>query len=275
LEEGFQLLADRAALDVCTYRLFRNVRPETMPTLRGFSGALYDFQTAVSAMFDALKNGPRLRSRFAPDVIEATTFGFGYAFAGSVGVVLTLPRERPLFGGGLLEDTITTFFSVARAPRHEDIREIGRRLGPAPLRAVYNWANVHVEDGISADISWRQGAAVKETLFLEHRAMEQLRDAIAATSDETTEIMEVPGVLTRADLQTHRFRLQPDVGEDVSGSFTDAINDTHAVTLPARYRARLERTVKVQYSSEQEQITCRDLAYPDVGSTGPSAGHPH
>jgi hypothetical protein len=87
--------------------------------------------------------------------------------------------------------------------------------------------------------------------------MEQLRDAIAATSEETVETIELPGTLTGADIQTRRFRFQPDTAEDVSGTFTDAINEAHTVTLPARYRARLEKVTKIQYSSEQEQVTWR------------------
>lgn len=255
LEEDFKALATRTSLDICTYRVFAPDRNKI--SLRGVTGALHDFQIAFSALFDAIKNGRRLRSRLSPDVVEATSFGFGYAFAGSVGVVLTMERERALFGGSLLEDTVNAFFGLAHAPTHEEIKEIGRRLGPAPLRAVYKWANAHVEDGLGADISWQPTGANREpvTLFVQHQELQRLSTAIAATSEETREAVEYTGVLTGADTQTRRFRFDPDGAEDVSGTFADAINEAHTVTLPSRYKARLEKVTRIQYSSEQEQVT--------------------
>ena len=56
-------------------------------------------------------------------------------------------------------------------------------------------------------------------------------------------------------MRTRRFAFEPDGGDEVSGTFIDAINEAHTVTLPTRYRVRLEKVTKIQYSSEQEQIT--------------------
>jgi hypothetical protein len=257
LESEFRELASRAALDVCTYRLFASadLPADRMLPLRGVSGALHDFQTAFSSLFDALKNGRRLRTRLTPDILAATSLAFGYAFAGSVGVVLTLPHERLLLGGDMLDDAITTFFSLAQAPTDEDIKAIGRRLGPGPLRAIFRWAQSHVEDGLGADVSWKRGTDEAASLFLQVQELERLSSAIAAVSEDTREIIDYTGRLTGADIQTKHFRFEPDGGEAVAGSFSDAINETHAVTLPARYKAHLEKNTRIHYSSEQEQIT--------------------
>ena len=261
LEAEFLRLADRRSLDVCSYRLFK-LQDAVAPTLRGFSGALQEFQQAISALYDSLKNGRRLRSRFSPDVIEATTFDFGYAFAGSVGVVLTIDHERLLFAGDLLDDTFATFFSVANAPTHDDIVEIGRRLGPAPLRAIYKWATSHVEDQLGADITWKKGQQ-EQRLFLQPPQLARLSQEIAATSEETVDRVEQSGVLTGALMGSHRFTFSPDGGDDISGTFTDAINEAHTVTLPKRYRVRLERVTRIQYSSEEPQTNWRLLSIAD------------
>lgn len=255
LEQEFAALATRESLDVCTYRLFSATDNSPSISLRGLSSTLQDFQTAFSSLFDALKNGRRIRSRLTPDILEATSFGFGYAFTGSVGVVLTLPRERLLFGGDLLDDTVTTFFSLAHAPTREDISEMGKRLGPAPLRAIYRWAVAHLEDRLGADISWRHGEETSAVLFVQYQELERLSTEIAATSEETRELSEVVGLLTGADTQTKRFRFEPDGGDVIAGVFSDAINESHTVVLPSRYRARLEKITKIQYSSEHEQVT--------------------
>jgi hypothetical protein len=265
LENEFHALATREALDVCTYRLFAsselsNQANDRVLSLRGMSSALHDFQTAFSSLFDALKNGRRLRSRMTADVIQATSFAFGYAFPGSVGIVLTLEHERLLLGGDMLDDAITTFFTLAQAPTDEDIRAIGHRLGPAPLRAMFKWAQAHIEESLGADIAWRRGTEVAATLFLQVQELEHLSSAIAATSEDTRETLNIAGRLTGADIQTRRFRFEPDGAEAVSGSFIDAINETHTVTLPSRYRAHLEKATRIHYSSEEEQVTWRLLS---------------
>jgi hypothetical protein len=265
LESEFHVLADRQALDVCTYRLFAsaelpNLERDRTPSLRGISTALLDFQLAFSAMFDALKNGRRLRSRMTPDVLQATSFVFGYAFPGSVGVVLMLEHERLLLDGDMLDDAIMTFFSLAQAPTDEDIRAIGHKLGPAPLHAIFKWAQAHVEDSLGADISWRRGTTVAASLFLQLQELERLSSAIAATSEDERETIDWAGRLTGADVKTRRFRFEPDGGEAVHGSFVDAINEAHVVTLPSRYLAHLEKSTRIHYSSEEEQVTWKLLS---------------
>ncbi len=257
LQTDFQDLADQKALDVCSYRLFKE--NDEGPSLRGFSGALNEFQASFSALFDAIQNGPRRRTRLTPEVVESTKFGFGYAYAGSVGVVLTLDRERMLIDVGPLTDTITTFFNLAQAPTRDDIREIGRQLGPAPLRSIFKWADAHVSDGIGADISWQHGEDTTR-LFLQRVEMQRLRDEIDATSEEEREELTITGVLTGASVVTKRFDFQPDDAEAISGRFTDAISEAHEVRIPAaRYRATVERITKIRYSSDEESTTWRLL----------------
>ena len=247
LQADFHNLADRKSLDVCSYRLFKEAREG--PSLRGFSGALQEFQAAFSALFDALKNGPRQRTRSAPDVIASTKFGFGYAYGGSVGVVLTLERERMLIDVGTLTDTITTFFDLARAPTRDDIREVGRRLGPAPLRSIFRWADAHASDGIGADISWRHGDEAV-TLVLQRAQMQRLRDEIDATSDEEHKELTLTGILTGASVVTKRFDFQPDNAEAIHGRFKDAVSVEHEVRIPkGQYRAVVEKTTKTRYST--------------------------
>ena len=253
LQADFKDLAARKALDVCSYRLFRET--DEGPSLRGFSGVLHEFQDAFSSLFDAIQNGPRRRTRRSPEVVESTRFGFGYAYAGSVGVVLTIRRERMLFDSGPLTDTITTFFSLAQAPTRDDIRRIGQRLGPAPLRSIFKWADAHVSDDIGADISWWHGEETSR-LFLQRDQIQHLRDEIDATSEEVREELTLIGVLTGASVVTKRFDFQPDDSDAIRGYFTDAIGAEHEVRLPnARYRIKVEKTSTIRYSSDEEKTT--------------------
>ena len=258
LEAEFHELADKKSVDVCTYRLFRDANEAL--SLRGYTSALGEFQNSLSSLYGAIKKGPRKRTRMSPDIEGVTRLNFGYAFSGSVGVVLTMERERLLVNVGALADTIETFFSLVGAPRRDDIREIGRRLGPGPLRSVFRWANAHVLDGIGADIVWRHGEEESRVL-LQRDEMRHLRDEIDATSEEKEERITMTGFLVGASIVTKRFDFAPDDmeivdlhGEIIKGRFEDAISAKHEVRIPnARYRAKMRKFTTVRYSSEEEK----------------------
>src|SRR5215469_10964227 len=86
LEESFVSLANDLELDVCKYRLF----PEAgRPTIAALSHAWADFQNLFSVVYDAIKSGPKTRARVSAETTSETSFGFAYAYSGSVGIVLT------------------------------------------------------------------------------------------------------------------------------------------------------------------------------------------
>lgn len=263
LEAEFNELADQKSLDVCAYRLFRETDEQL--SLGGYSGALSAFQHSFSALYEAVRHGrPRRRARLSQEAVESTRFEFGYAYSGSIGVVLTLYRERMLIDMGPLTDTIGTFFSLAKAPTKEDIREIGHRLGPAPLRSMFKWADVHATEGIGADIKWLHGGE-ELNLLLQRYEMQRLRDEINATSEEKRQKVTYTGTLTGASIETKRFDFRPDNADTIKGYFTDAISDKHEVRIPnARYKAVVERTTTINYSSEEEKIVWRLLSLLEV-----------
>ena len=258
LQDEFHELADRKSVDVCTYRLFQD-STESLP-LRGYAGALREFQNSFSSLYSAITKGPKKRTRISPDVESATRLNFGYAFSGSVGVVLTIERERLLANIGALADTIETFFSLTTAPTRADIRAIGRRLGPGPLRSIFNWADAHVVDSIGADIVWRHGDE-ENRLLLQRDELRYLRDEIDATSEDREEQVTMTGLLVGASIVTKRFDFVPDNmeiieshGEIIKGRFVDAISSNHEVRIPnVRYNARMKKVTTVKYSSEEEK----------------------
>ena len=268
LQGEFNELADRKSLDVCTYRLFKE-SSDALP-LRGYAGALREFQSSFSSLYSAITKGPKKRTRTSLDTESATRLNFGYAFSGSVGVVLTIERERLLLADlSALADTIETFFNLATAPTREDIQEIGRRLGPAPLRSVFKWADAHVVDDIGAEISWRHGD-IENRLLLQCDEMRHLCDEIEATSEEEKEQVSMTGLLVGASVVTKRFDFLPDDkshGTIITGHFTDAISSGQEVRIPtARYRARMDKVKTVKYSSEEENTKWTLLQLEEIGA---------
>lgn len=253
LEADFLLEADSLGIDVCSYRLFSE---EGRPTIAAVSKALGDFQTLVSVVYDAIRSArPKERARVSTEIARETGFAFGYAFAGSLGVVLTLPNERRLVGESVLDESVSVVFDMARASDSARILDFARRLGAAPVRAMYQWAFDHAESSLGAGIEWRRNLDTRASLFIQKPELERLHRVIGMTSDETTEEITVEGLLVGADVSRRSFHLQVEGQPDIRGSFTDAISESQTVELPRPYRVVLRKTVRVNYSTEKEDIT--------------------
>jgi hypothetical protein len=252
LESDFLELTNQLEQDVCRYRLFVS---GTRPTISGLAQAWTNFQNAFSVIYDAIKNGPKVRGRIGVTAAEETSLGFSYSFTGSVGIVMTMPNDRLLLGETMIDQAIRTMFDLAAAQDHKQIREFAKVLGPAPVRAMYYWANTHVQNGMGAEIEWRRDKEVRARLFIQEPELARLTNAIQHTSDETSEELTYTGTLRAADLDRKTFRLETDDEHSIKGSFEDAIDAKHAVTLPRRYVVRLVKTTKIYYSTEVEDTS--------------------
>lgn len=260
LEQDFFAVTEQYSRDVCSYRMFSQT---DRYKLSGFAKALADFQSTFSLTYDALKNGPKQRAVLTPEVEAATGFDFAYAFSGSVGVVLTLENERLLIGGTWLDDAMSVVFDMAKAKTSSEIAEFAKRLGPPPIRSLYKWASDHVAAGTGAEIEWRKERVIHGSLLIQEQQLERLRDAIAATSDETVEVITETGKLVGIDTSTKRFRLELSSGQEIAGSTGDVVSEGHSVVVPSRVKARIEVKTKVHYSIDKEEKIWRLLETPE------------
>lgn len=250
LQADFLTVARTLGIDVCTYRLFPD---DQKPTARGLANALGDFQSLFSVVYDAIRTGPKRTAHIGDQILKDSSFGFAYSFSGSLGVVLTLPDEVLL-----LEDIDTAFdkvvqliFEMAKAENPEDILVFAQKLGPAPVRTLYRWADDHVKAGLGAEIQWRRREEIKLSLLIQRPELQHLAETINKTSDEQYSEFEFTGELVGADVITHTFHMKSDERE-IKGRFSDAISPDHAVTVPRPYRARIGKTTRVYYSTDRE-----------------------
>jgi hypothetical protein len=247
LEEQFLTAASEMELDVCSYRVFSE---EERPQIAGLASVLADFQKLFSVTYAAIREKkPRERSRIKALTAAQTSFGFAYSFAGSVGFVLTLPNDQSSLYDTDLDETMRIVFSMARTPRPDAIVEYARQYGPAPIRALYKWADHHVEYSSGVGIEWRRLHDIRSELLIQRPELAQLRDAIALTSDVRSTRIEVAGELVGIDVQRRTFHLKTDQ-RDYTGALSDAI--TLAVEVPQRYQAVLEERVVTKFSTDEE-----------------------
>ena len=251
LERAFAEEANKREEDLCLYRLFTEAGPLS---ITAFSQALGHFQTLFSLVYDALKNGPKERARLSQESVKETALGFGYTFSGSIGMVMTLSNERLLIGDTNLDEAINIIFRMAKMADASEIKPLVNKIGRPPIRAIYDWAKVHAAHDLGADIEWRRQEKVRSQLFIQKPELEDLRDAIDEMSDTSEDEIEIIGDLVGADVRRHSFHIKPQAGGDIHGRFADAIDAEHTVELPKPYRARLRKTTKFAYATEEEIV---------------------
>ena len=255
LEANFLTEADNIGIDVCAYRVFRD---EGFPTVKGLSSVLGDFQNLVSTVYDSIKTiTPKVRARISAKTAAETEFRFAYTFSGSVGVVLTITNQRLLFGESHLDESLHVISDMTKVHDSPEVLEYSRRLGPASIRALYNWAYDHAEAGLGVDIEWRRQQLIRTRLFTQRPEFEKLYQTISATSDEIVSEQTVRADLVGVDVARRSFHLQLDTGENIRGSLSKAldISEKQTVELPKRYSAQIRKIEKIRFSTEEEDIS--------------------
>jgi hypothetical protein len=251
LEEELATATAALGLEVCSYRILPDAE---RVKVTGLTSAIGEFQNLVSMFYDALKNGAKQRAILSVETVQNTSFDFAYAFTGSVGFVFTLPNERTMFDNTFLDEAIRLIFEAARAEKPEDVLQFARKLGPAPIRSLYRWAESHVRSLFSAEIQWKHGKEVRQMALIQGPEFQRLQQVLLQTSDERREETVVHGELLGADVDRQTFHLRIDNGSDVRGRFSEVIGYAHTVEIPKRYRATLLKTTRIRYSTEEPEV---------------------
>lgn len=249
----FQEEANRQQIDVCDYRVIPEI--EGSYPIAGIGAALSSFQEMVSVFLAAIKGGPYERATVSANIAQLSALDFGFAYPGSLGFALTVPNERLLLIESDLDRAIESAFRIVEAKDTEEIKEIAKELGPAPIRKVYNWANIHTKHGLTADIKWRRGAEVRHKTLAQIAELEELKQMIEKISDRRTETVELAGILMALNIRARTFRLEPPEGDAVVGRFSEQFQADPAILVPSSQYARLLKHTVIHYSMDREEET--------------------
>ncbi|TWA87146.1 hypothetical protein FBZ83_1018 [Azospirillum brasilense] len=249
LEAAFREEADRVEVDVCNYRLIPEVE---RPLAAGVGDALKTFQSLLSVVYDAVKYGPKSTKRIGAEVWAQTALGFNYTYAGSIGIVMTLPNERLLIDSHL-DEAMKTVFEMVKSPDSSTVLSHARQLGVGPVRAMHDWAQGHLAAGFGASIKWGRGDDIRSEVLVQMPELENLRRVISEASDENVDYWYVSGDLVGANVSSKTFHIKTE-DMNIKGTFGAAIGQAQTVELPKRYRFKLRRTTRVYYSTDKEDV---------------------
>jgi len=236
LEREYLEVAAQLELEVYRYRILND---SDRPTLAGIAQAWAGFQEFFASVYTSLtRSGKGKRKK--PAGTETLDLGYGYSFASSVGVVVTVPREVGIFAVSPIEDASTVVFDLIEA---KAVERHARVLGPAPIRALHKWIEVHMANHYGLGLEWRSQNAVKRSVEVQYPAMARLQGTIVNTTTQTG--MDIQGELFAVNTDTKEFGIHGDEGRDYMGTFDNAITAEHAASIPARYKAHITQTTKI------------------------------
>jgi hypothetical protein len=252
-EEEFRAAAEVNLVDVVHYRLFEG---NGRPTVSLVGKALENFQSLYTILYAVTSGGHRKdTAHVTPDVVNSAAFEFAYSYSGSLAFVFTLPNERLLFGETALDEAMKDLFMMAKADGTEAVRDFGRRLGLAPVRATYKWVASLAASRVGVEIEWRKSETVKQQVVLQPAEVEELKNMIDKTSDLDVSQYEVNGKLHGFDPK-HSFRFEPsDDSGMLRGSVAESVELPSKVVMAQPYAAKTRTTTRVRYATEQSEIS--------------------
>ena len=258
LESAFLEAAYRDQIEVCSYRLIKE--HDTNFPVAALGDTLKGFQTWLTTIFDAIRTGPKEKARPSAEMVQQNTLDFGYAFAGSLGLVFTIPNERLLIGESDLDQSIDAMFRMLHSQRQEELADFAHAYGVSAIRRMYDWAYTHARYAISADIKWRRREEIRKEVLLQAPEAEYLCRLIDSTNEIEGEEITVIGQLVGGDTATNRFHLRFPDSPDITGEMAETFSYSGDLILDRSYRATLLLTKTIHYATDSEKTDYQLLA---------------
>jgi hypothetical protein len=220
--------------DVINYRI---VHVTDQYSIEGVAESLISFQGAITAVYDALKNGPKERANYNAEVRNTTRLDFGYSYPGSVGFVLTVKSEQDLLGGALdsTSEAIGQFFDIENMNQAIDS---SRALGLGAVSALYKWLRSNARNGNSVDLNWRHSVRGYTGRFIDLSRFEFLERMFASVEEHERSPLNVEGFLVGLDVETRRFHFVEPNGASYKGRLSSEFGGEPR-EVPNRYKATL------------------------------------
>lgn len=252
LIKQFDQAAAEAGYDILRYRAFDE---DNSHKAAGAFQAVADFQTLFSVVHSAIKmGGGKMKAVYNDEIARQTTFGFGYAMAGSVEIVLTATNRQLLFGAEL-DQTVDTVFDLAMIETAEELEKKARWLGPGPINALYEWTEDNLKHGLGASLTWKHGEQVARSVTLQRQHIRRLWQTIGERSSEITTPVTLTGLLSMADVDIGRFKLRVPHMKAIRGTVEpNAITEHQKAELPRMYKAYLKKTVRTHFRRGEQKV---------------------
>lgn len=258
LEDEWEEAARTERIEVCQYKLSR--RSTDVYTASGVSRSLYAFQSVLSYLFSAIKNGPSKSGKLPAGLAEETSLQIGYSYPGSLGLSLFVESDKDLFGNKF-DDTIMKLGWILGLETINDLHEVASQLGLPVIRKVHAWAKYNLANEYDLSLQWNSinGEITRHSVKVER--WEKIISMVNETSRSETKDYKVVGTLlgfSAANSKKFLFRTHE---SDYAGYLSADFDSTKPYTVNKNYRAHIKTEYITHYSQEdcEEKHTLLDL----------------
>lgn len=211
--------------------------------------SLVVFQDMVTAVFDAIRDGPK--RDYAPSAKNAELSAFRIATTpvDTQTVSLTLPNERLLAVRSELDLAIEIVLALFRLRTEADLRRFGEKIGIASIARLHEWAANSARERLQTTIEWRKAEDDIRTVAISHVEAAALRQLIELSWEERIESVDLECQLIGLDEARRTFRLQVSDAERIEGTLADEFPRGRHWTMNAWLFAGLVRATRVSYAT--------------------------
>ncbi len=245
--------AETAQIDLCRYRVIRGSSNE-YPALH-LAQSIANYQNLFTAVYDFAKSGAvRAAAKYAKGLREKTLLNLAYTYPGSMGVLLSIPANRNLFGEGDLDKVVRALQRITEVNSQGEVKEIAQEMGMNVIKRASDWASQNWEAEYSLDVQWRDSKDVRVGSFIERARFLRISSLINQTSEETVNEIEVAGTLVGYHDLSDRFSVATREGDVYNGRLHDNFVRKQ-YKIPADYVARMQERTIISYASDTIKTT--------------------
>ncbi len=220
--------------------------------VRAVAASVICFQELFTAVYDALKNGPKKRYRPTSDALEMSSLQFAGAAAGSVVVAMSIPNDRLLIGETELDRALHFVEKTLSAQTADDLNALAKEVGIAAISKAYSWAEVASSYGLDTEICWGRDINNGVSVSLSSGDAAAVKNLIELKSDEATQDIDFACTLLGFDGDTSYFHIMTlDGGLDIKGDVADDVPKEW--TTQQRYMASVRSKTQVKYATGEER----------------------
>lgn len=229
-------------VDLVQYRL---QHPNETYAAGAVSGSLEAFQNAFTAAADRAVNGAKTTAHYSQDIKNDSRLNFGYSYAGSLGMVLSVNNDRSLLDGGRFDAVADVFDQFLNVSNGEQAQSAHRDLGGAAINQLYKWSVANAQWETSVDFLIKRSNGTQRGQHVPHAKFVQLSDIFKVNVEDPPRTFPVSGILVGLDIKLDKFHFVEPDGENYKGNLSEDFQRTHT-TVGERYTAEIcERVTRV------------------------------
>jgi hypothetical protein len=255
LREELAEISSRDQIEICDYQII----PEKSSAyaISAVTSALHTFQDMVTLVFQAMTSPkPRQRAKASQATREKTQFDFGFAYSGSLGIVLTIKNDRLLGDqASNLDLAIKKVFELMKVENSSSVKSAAHELGVPVVRKLHDWAKTHSQFGMSVDIKWVRGKEVRQEVVAQPIEMERVYTLIERKSEKRRVTVTLSGNLLAWNVPKKAFTFEATDKEPISGHWApDYEFPARARRVPSPYKATLIKETTIHYARDREDV---------------------